>query len=245
MAQQAVDEYRPNKGAYGYLAEAMIELGEVLRAEGNFDGARQQFDSARDLAQKVGSSVFEDSQAELADLALEEGHADQAESLLRPAIARFEEEKSDPSASAAYTDLSRALLMEGRTDEAHKAVERAIELSATSSDPALKLGAAIQNARVDMASAGPEGNSSLAAVRPRLNAVIGTTKKLGYYDLECEARLALGEFEVKVNPLSARIQLTALASETRSHGFELLARQAERAIQAAATSISAANQPIR
>lgn len=245
MAQQAVDGYGHNKGAYGYLAQAMIELGEVLRAEGKFDGARQQFESARDLAQKLGSSVFQDSQAELADLALEEGHADQAESLLRPAIARFEEEKSDPSASAAYTDLSRALLMEGRTDEAHKAVERAMELSMTSSDPALKLPAAIQKARVEMASAGQSGNSTLAGIRMQLNAAVGTTRKLGYYDLECEARIALGALEVKVNPASARMQLTALASETRSHGLELLARQAEQAITVAGTSISAANQPIR
>ena len=243
MAQQAVDEYRPNKGAYGYLAEAMIELGEVLRAEGNLDGARQQFESARDLSQKLGSEVFPESQAELADLALEEGHADQAESLLRPAIARFEEEKSDPASSAAYTNLSRALLMQGRTDEAHKAVDRAIELSSTSSDPGLKLPAAIQNARVEMASAGQEANSTV--VRLQLNAVIGTTKKLGYYGLECEARLALGVLEAKVNPAAARIQLAALASETRNHGLELLARQAEQAIAAAGTSVSAANRPVR
>lgn len=245
LAQQAIDEYRPNKGAYGYLAEAMIQLGEVLRDEGNLDGARQQFESARDLAQKLGSGLFQESQAELAGLALEEGHADQAESLLHPAIARFEQEKSDPSASAAYTDLSRALLMEGRTEEAHKAVERAIQLSMTSSDPALKLPAAIQNARVEMASAGQEGNSNPAAVRMQLKAVIGTTRKLGYYELECEARLALGALEAKVNPASARIQLTALVSETRSRGLELLARQAERAVALTGTSISAANQPIR
>jgi DNA-binding winged helix-turn-helix (wHTH) protein/tetratricopeptide (TPR) repeat protein/TolB-like protein len=245
MAQQAVDGYRAKQGGYGYLAEALIELGEVLRAEGDFDGARQQFESARDLSQKLGSDLLPESQAELADLALEEGQGNQAESLLRPAIARFEEEKSDPAASGAYTDLSRALLMEGRADEAHKAVQRAIELSMTSSDPGLKLPAAIQNARVEMAGAGQEGNSTFSAVRMQLNAVIGTAKKLGYYDLECDARLALGTLEARVNPASARMQLTALALETRSHGLELLARQAERAIATPGTSIAAANRPVR
>ncbi|HJX00736.1 MAG TPA: hypothetical protein VJ453_11270, partial [Terriglobales bacterium] len=49
------------------------------------------------------------------------------------------------------------------------------------------------------------------------------------YSIECEARLALGELNLKSNLSSARAELAALAGETRSHGMEFLARQADQA----------------
>ena len=226
LAQRAIDAIRPAQGGYGYLTEAMIQMGEVLAAEGDLEGARQQFQAGRDMEQKAGDmDLVEESQTELADLALEEGHAWEAESLLRPAIAEFEKEKSDP---AAYTDLSRALLMQGKTEEARKAVRRAIELGRTSSDPALQLPAAIQKARVEIAGAG-EGaaaSAAFAAARQELRAVLATARKLGYYNLECEARLALGELEMKANPSAGRSLLKELADDSRSRGLLLVTKKA-------------------
>jgi hypothetical protein len=198
------------------------------------------------MRQKVGEmGLVQESEAELAELALQEGHPEQAEPLLRGAIAEFEKEKSDPDASSAYTLLSRALLMQSKVEEAHKAAERAAALSLTSSDPALKLPAAIQSARVEMASASRSmGSSSVSVGRQELRSAVTTARRLGYYNLECEARLALSEQELKSNPASGRAQLAALATETRGHGLELLARHAEQAITAASTVV-AANKPAR
>jgi DNA-binding winged helix-turn-helix (wHTH) protein/tetratricopeptide (TPR) repeat protein/TolB-like protein len=246
LAQLGVDSFRANQGGYGYLSEGLIELGEVLKAEGNLQGARQQFESARDVVQKAGDQgLVQESQAELADLAAEEGHGDQAESLIRPAIAEFEQEKSDPASSGAYTVLSHALLLQGKLPEARNAVQRATELSLTSSDPALKLPAAIQHARVEIASAAPGASTTsgpLAAARLELRTVVATARKLGYYQLECEARILLGELEVKINPVTGRSQLSTLASETRRRGLQLLARDAEQALSGSATVI-AVNKP--
>ncbi|MGO9088469.1 MAG: tetratricopeptide repeat protein [Candidatus Sulfotelmatobacter sp.] len=229
LAQRAIDAIRPAQGGYGYLTEAMIQMGEVLAAEGDLEGARQQFQTGRDMEQKAGDmGLVEESQTELADLALEEGRAVEAESLLRPAIAEFEKEKSDPGASAGYTELSRALLLQGKTDEARKAVRRAIELGRTSSDPALQLPAAIQKTRIEIAVAGAGAAASavLATARQELRAVLTTAKKLGYYNLECEARLALGELEMKANPTSGRSLLKELADDSRSRGLLLMAKKA-------------------
>ena len=60
--------------------------------------------------------------------------------------------------------------------------------------------------------------------------MITSANRLGYYQLDCEARLALGELEMKTNSFLGQRHLKALASETHSRGFELLAHQAEGAM---------------
>ena len=229
LAQQAVDAYHATQGSYQYLTAAMLDLGEVLEAQGDLAGARSQFEQSLAIAKKIGALAnAAESQEELARLAIGEGHPEQAEASLHGAIAEFEKEKSDPDSSSAYTLLSRALLMQGKLDDARTTAQRATELSLTSSDPALKISAEIQQGRLDAARA--ETDRKRLAVPRRFQAVIATAHRLGYYTLECEARLALGELEVKLNPSSGRKYLTALAVETRRSGLELLARHAEAAI---------------
>lgn len=229
LAQQAVDAYQATRGSYQYLTAAMLDLGEVLEAQGDLSGARSQFEQSLAMAQKIGALVnAAESQEELARLAIEEGHPEQADASLHGVIAEFEKEKSDPDSSSAYTLLSRALLMQGKLDEARRAAQRGAELSLTSSDPALKLPAEIQQTRVEAASA--ETDRKRLAAAQRLQSVIATANRLGYSKLEYEARLALGELELKINSSAAHKHLKVLASETRSRGFELLARQAEGAV---------------
>jgi DNA-binding winged helix-turn-helix (wHTH) protein/tetratricopeptide (TPR) repeat protein len=229
LAQQAVDELRPVQGGYQYLTAAMIELGEALESQADLPGARSQFEQTLAIRQKMGAlQLAAESQIELARLAMEEGHPEQAESLLRAALVEFEKEKSDPDASNAYTLLSRALLTQGKLDEARKAAQRGTELSLTNSDPALKLPAQIQQARIEMTDASASKSSS-ATAQQNLQSVIATAKRLGYHNLEYEARLALGESELKTDSCLARKHLTVLASGTRSLGLELLARRAEAA----------------
>src|SRR6266567_3734181 len=213
----------------GNLSAAEKAYREALQAAGDTAGARFQFEQTVTIRQKIGAlELVAESQAELAALAIEEDHAEQAESLVRSALAEFEKEKSDPDSSSAYTLLSRALLMQGKVNEARKAAQRGAELSLTSSDPALRLPAEIQQARVDIATSGDKAGKMGTALQ-RLHAVIANAKRLGYYNIECEARLALGELELKINSSVGQKHLKVLASETRSHGFELLARQAEHA----------------
>jgi ATP/maltotriose-dependent transcriptional regulator MalT len=234
---------RPNQGGYQYLTSAMNILGEVLKAEGDLPGARKQFDESLAILNKVGmAQTVAETQGELADLAVYEGQPERVEPLLRSAITEFQQEKAIPDIVGAYVTLSRALLMQGKVEEARNAIQHAAELGQDGSDPALKASVSIQNARVEMASG---KQSSLTEARTQLNAAIATAKRLGHYGLECEARLARGQLETKIDPRAARTQLTVLASESRSHGFELLARQAEQAVAVSATSIAADNRAVR
>lgn len=228
FAQEAIDSMRSVEGAYQYLSGAIVELGSAMQAEGDLSNARQQFQQALALRQKIEAlELVAESQVELAGVAIEDGHPEQAEPLLRSALAEFDKEKSDPDSSSAYAILSRSLLMQGKLTEAREASKRAVDLSLTSSDPSLKLPAEIQQARVDMAA---NDASSISAALKRLQSVIATAKKLGYYSIEGQARLVMGELQLKVSASLGQRQLKALASESRNRGLGLLARQAESAV---------------
>jgi eukaryotic-like serine/threonine-protein kinase len=229
LAQQAVDSLRPIQGPYQYLTSALNVLGEVLKVEGNPDAARQQFQAALDTAKKAGSAYsVAQTQVEVSDLALDEDHPGEAEPLLRAAIAEFEKQKTDPDSAGAYIELSRTLLMEGKVEDARKALQYAADLSRTFPDPALKLPIAIQSARLMLAAVrkNEHGHPSLAAVRQQLRFTTDTARKLGYYGEECESQLALGELEMKANPKLGRSLLTHLATDAHQHGMELIARKA-------------------
>jgi eukaryotic-like serine/threonine-protein kinase len=230
-AQQAIESMRPSQGSYKYLSGAISELGEVLEQEGDLPGARAQFQQSLALRQQVGAAdLVAESQVELAVLCIEEGHPEQAVPLLKAAIPEFEKEKSSPDAATAYTHLSRALLLEGKLAEARDAVERAIQLSPAPSGPALTIQASIQKLRVDAASI-----AEITTAMNELRSIASEAKKLGYYNLESEARLELGHLLLRSNASAGRALLAGLASDARAHGFELLARHAETNLQASGT----------
>jgi ATP/maltotriose-dependent transcriptional regulator MalT len=207
-------------------------------------GARRQFEAARDTQQKAGDlGLLQESQAEIADVDLEEGHPVEAEALVRSAITEFENEKSDPATAAAYSELSQALLAQGKLDQARKAIQHATELNRASSDPELRLPIAIQDARVEIATA-QKGTqyTSLAPAIQRLHTVIASARGLGYYQLECEARLALAEVEMKTDPALSRSQMETLAQETHQRGLDLLSHKAQ-LLTAANPSWSARSSP--
>lgn len=239
-AQRAVEAYRPIQGDYEQLTKAMTNLGEALEAEGDLQGARQQFQAALEIQQKIGNVILvAESEEELADVAMEEGRADQAEPLLRTAIAEFEKDQGDPDLVSAYAELGRALLMEGKIEESDQAVQHAEKLGRTFTDLSLKLAIATYRARIQLAKATQSKDTAeLVKVHRELNTIIAAASKSGYYGAECEARLVLGELEMHLKPFQGRADLAALASEARSRGLEAVARRAEQAthIQNGATT---------
>jgi tetratricopeptide (TPR) repeat protein len=215
------------KGGYQYLTGAMVVLGEVLMAEDNLQAAKEQFQSTINIRQKVGEAgLVAETQIEMATLDLEEGLPDQAEPSVRQAITEFEKENAVPDLTSAYTLLSRVLLMEGKIEEARKTIQHAHEVGRSSPDPALNLPIAIQDARLKIAAEGVTRRAAMAATRKQLLSVISKARNLGYYELECEARLALGELSMNTRRSEARSQLAELAAEAHQHGLELIVRKA-------------------
>lgn len=241
-AQEAVDAYRSSQGSFQYLTGAMVVLGRIMETEGDFTGARAQFAQTLAIRQRMGESdLAAESQVELANLYIEEGHPEQAIQLLQNAITVFEKEKADPDASDAYTKLSRAQLLMGKLYAARNSFDHALKLSTTNSDPALRLATSIQKAQIDSASA--SGGAAIA-IQQKLIGVSAEARKLGYFILECESRFTLAKMQMRTNASSANSQLSSLAAEARSRGFLLVARRAEQVL-AGSSNVLATNKVLR
>jgi DNA-binding winged helix-turn-helix (wHTH) protein/tetratricopeptide (TPR) repeat protein len=223
LAQQAVDSIGPKRFNED---DAISELGDVLLTEDDLKGAQLQYEKALSIRQTKGSMLsVAGSQLEFAEIALEERHPEQAEALLRIALTEFERENADPGSTIAYTLLSRAFLMEGKSEDASKAIRHAAQLGKKSPDPNLSLPISLQQARIAAASGVEVADLNRATARKQLRAAIVSARKLGYYQLECEARLELGALELNANPALGRSLLKKLADDTNARGLQLLSRK--------------------
>ena len=243
-AQRAIALIRPHKADYRNLTTAMMVLAEVKEANGDMTGARKQFDEALELRRKLNESdLVHDTNVALAELAVQEGHPEKAESLLLAAITDFEKEKSDPSAATACVTLSRAMLAQGKIEEAEAAVQRAAKFGRATPDPAVRLPIAIQHARVQLARSTQKDSqpTGLNGARQELRSTISTANKLGYYRIELDAREALAELEMKANPQLARTQMESLVAAARGRGFELIARHSEQLLAGLKADVSTKN----
>lgn len=77
-----------------------------------------------------------------------------------------------------------------------------------------------------MAKPGPAGRADLTTAAQKLRAAIQESHRLRLYMIECEARLALGEVQMKLDPGAGVGQLKELAADTHTRGYELYSRQA-------------------
>jgi tetratricopeptide (TPR) repeat protein len=226
--QAQIDSLRPYGGDPWQLANALSGMGDIDKAEGDMSGARKNYEKAQDVLKKANSPAS-GVLVSLAELSLAEGHADAGEPLVRKALEEFEKEQSTGDEISAYTSLTRVLMEQGKVTEAQEAIGRGFKLADLHEFPLLLLPMQTLQARAiaAMAKPGANGKAELAAAAQKIRMVIQQAHRLGFYPIECEARLALGEVELKLNSASARAELTALASESRARGFSLIARQAE------------------
>jgi tetratricopeptide (TPR) repeat protein/DNA-binding winged helix-turn-helix (wHTH) protein len=230
-AERAIQLMSSKNADFRNLTEARTVLGDVLKEQGDFDGARRQYQESLATRLKLDDpGLVAQSRASLASLAIDEAHAAEAETDLRGALAEFEKENDVGNAVAAEIDLTRALLMQGKVEEARKAILLARDLSVTNPDPAVKLPVAIQEARTEFAM------TDTAAERPRvagdaredLQSVIATAHRRGYVTFEFEARLALGELEMQSHPSLGRSGVEALEREAHERGLERISWEAAR-----------------
>jgi DNA-binding winged helix-turn-helix (wHTH) protein/tetratricopeptide (TPR) repeat protein len=242
-ARPEVDAQVKSLRAYGGdpwgLANALTVTGDIEKARGNFEDARRSYQEALELLKKANSPVA-GTEVSLAELSIAEGHPEAAEAPIRQAITEFEREQSAGDEIAGYTSLSRVLLAEGKLTDAQDAVSHAFKLSDLREFPALSLPLQLLRARATAAAAKPgsPGRDDLNAASQGTRSVIQKSQQLGLYNISCEARLALGKLQMDTNPVLGRSQLSALATDSRNHGLELVARQAEEA-STAGTKVAA------
>jgi ATP/maltotriose-dependent transcriptional regulator MalT len=108
-------------------------------------------------------------------------------------IEEFTRENALRDESLANAVLSRAMLAQGKIQDARKAIDQSSALSGKYQDRPVELFTAITEARVRAASANAPDRAKAA---DRLQQVLAESDRMGLLNYAFEARLALGELEM-------------------------------------------------
>jgi DNA-binding winged helix-turn-helix (wHTH) protein/tetratricopeptide (TPR) repeat protein len=199
-------------------------LSRILADQGDLDGARKHQMEALNLAEKIGAKgQTAQSQLTLALLDLEEAKAAEAEPRIRAALAIFPGENMFDDDLTGHVLLSRCLLGQAKIRGAKAALDEVRGAAARNQNPARNLMFTIAEARVKSAQ---NPGASLPEVSALLQGAARKAHNLGFSLLEYEARLALGEAEMKAKAASGARSLSLLEKDARARGFELIAHRA-------------------
>jgi eukaryotic-like serine/threonine-protein kinase len=213
-------------------AYTLNALGSLYFYQGDLAGAKKSHEESLALRTQLGekATAAEDSLA-LASITLEEGHADDALAAARQAGEVFRARKLLNNQALARELAARCLLHTGKTADAQAEIQQAQQLLANSDNHATRVAVAVTAGRVAAAT------GDFAAARRTLDAALteATKANLAYFRLD--ARLALGQLEIKSGKTAAgRSRLAALEKEAATAGFLLIARKAESAANPAPIS---------
>jgi tetratricopeptide (TPR) repeat protein len=200
-------------------------LAAISLAEGRLSEARDRYEQLRAIASELGSKAETEAFGwKLAELAIEEGHPSEAEASARTAVERLKELGRPTPESRALSILALALLLQHKLAEAQDAIGRASAIAEKSRERDLILSVVVTNARVRAASGQPE---DAAEAIEKLNVTLEDATKFGFFELQLDARLALGEIELASGRAAeGHARLDALEQEAREQGFGLIARKA-------------------
>ena len=206
----------------GDQARSLSNLGDVLLAQGDVPAAKQNYEQALGIQQSLGQkSEAAYVQISLASLALRQGKPDDAKKPALDAATELAAEKDVGGEAQARETYALALLEGGDVPGARSQIDQASSLAAQANDRNLKLTVAIAKARIDAATGkGDDALKALASAQKDAHAA-------GLVAIEFEARLALGEIEMKSGKAAAgRTTLRALAQDAKAKGFNLIATKA-------------------
>ena len=209
-------------GGKNFYASTLTQMGRVLRQQANAGDAQQAYPDSISLEEELGNkSDAAETRLALAELDCDSGKGTEAEELSRAAVAAFRADAYADEEIFAQSMLSRALLEQGRVDEAQTAIAEAVRLSEKSQDVIVRIPVILDHAYV--MAAGKNLNGAESAAQEALS----RARNLGLFRLQLEASLALGQIQmIGPNPNAGRAQLHAVEKSARAKGFELIARKA-------------------
>jgi len=221
MYQQALTIER-EIGAKNNYASTLTQMGRVLRQQAKVDEARQAYRESLSQEEELGNkSDAADTRLALAELDCDAGQGAEAEQLSRAAVEAYRADAYADQEIFAQSILSRALLQQGKLDEARTAIAEAVGLSEKSQDVTVRIPVMLDHANVMAAGKNLAGGENTA------QEALNRARNLGLFRLQLEASLALGEIQMtRPNRAVGRARLQALEKSARAKGFELIARKA-------------------
>lgn len=222
MLNQALEICR-RIGSKQICADALASRGDLLKTEGSLDRARMEYQEALMITNDVGDEIgAAGNQISIAELSVEEGHGTDAEPIIRKSREVFRGHQDIDNGIRADAMLARALLAQGKSIEASKELDPVAAQRLQNEEIRLEFSQVA--ALVRAASGNPSDQS--AAIK-MLEAMLAEAAKHGYLGYAFEARLALGEIEVKSGrAVAGPARLRTLAKDARAKGFLLIARKA-------------------
>jgi len=212
-------------GGKNIYASTLTQMGRIFRQQAKADEAQRAYREALSLQEELGNkSDAAETRLALADLRCDSGQGAQAEQLSRQAVEAFLADAYADEEIAAQAMLSRALLQQGKTDEARAAIAEAVRLSEKSQDVIVRIPVILDHAYVMAA------EKNLRRAENAAHQALTQARSLGLFRLQLEASLTLGHIELQArNPAAAHARLQALEKSARAKGFELIARKAAQA----------------
>ncbi len=218
----ALGQAAGDKSAVAYGHEG---LGDVLTQQDQLAAARKQYEMALKLREELGEkqTIFQTRLA-LARLAIEAGHAEQAETEVRQCRDELHRQQFFDDELGAGLVLVSALLDQSKNPEAKREILALRPLEEKTQHRELQLRSSLELAQTLAA------ESDLRASRTLLDTVSREADALGFAGLTWEAQTALASVAGRADDLSGAIkQLNKLEASERNAGFELQARKAHAA----------------
>ncbi len=225
-------------------ASALTTLGEIQRHQADFDSSKKNFDEAAQVLKSANASTAAND-VNLAEISVDRGQFENAERQLRKAIANLETDKDLTTEFSASILLARSLLGQSKVTEARAAMSKARTLIDVRAFPIYSIPLETVELQAKAAAAPAGGREALLVAQRDLKVIINRAHQIGFYNAECEARLALGEVETKLSPATASAHLTALASDTSKRGLRLYSDEINRVNGHMDSKTLALNKPSR
>jgi tetratricopeptide (TPR) repeat protein len=197
-------------------------LGRLLLTQDRLKESRLEHEAAAAIWQKIGAKgTMAESRVSLAEVAIEEGRARDAERLAAPAAEQLAAERMFNPAAIAYAVLARARLSQDRAADARVAIDRLTDLLPRIQNRQILMSTAIDTARVHAALGASDRALAL------LEETLEEANARGFVETQLQTRLALGEVEVRMGRIAAgRARRSAVEEDASTRGFLLIARKA-------------------
>jgi hypothetical protein len=204
------------------VAGALSDLSAVAVDEGDLAAATTMADEALAITRTLSSKLREaGALLAFANIAAGRGQAADLERYARAVLDASVGDKSPRIYPLAYDYLAQSQLLRGNVPAAREAMAQGLAIPNVSIVVRLQL--ASTAARVDE-------SRSRSDARKQLQAVADEATRKGYRTLAFNARLALGEIELRAGAREAgRTRLAALGQEAAARGFALIASKARAA----------------
>jgi DNA-binding winged helix-turn-helix (wHTH) protein/tetratricopeptide (TPR) repeat protein len=204
------------------VAYAIAGVGDVLVDQGDLQSARNSYQESLALRKEIGQKqTVAETELALARLSLEEGHAADAETVIRKCKEQFHQDGQADDELAASVTLMEALLGQGKFMEAAKEKQASHPLAAKNTNLLNRLQFDLGSARVELA------YGRLESARAQLERTLQSAHAHHLLGVELETQLALAELKIKLRQSAgAQADFVALEKSAHDQGFGLVARKA-------------------